>query len=389
MLFGLERLATVTVPYAPRELLTDEMPSLPVEFEPNTSGMKLAGLPNEEATELNDVLVTGSYDGVSRSAPPSPTDNLVALAAAGRDPADITIPTIGTDASGSGGDDEGEGDDLVTSTTSTSSSSNSTSAATSDVPTTSSSAASGGATSGSTASSSTTSDGTTTTDTAAKPAAANGGAASLQSDGTGTEGGDGDCDGDGDGDGGRAPRAALRRHRRARWPERQPPSTDAHSNADAHSNSDAHSDADAHSNTDTTADARQSPAPAARTLRVLRRGARQADERSAATPRIWTGIYAVATSSTPGRLSSKRPAAHPGLKWSVRCRTRARTEGGVPRREGPKLLLTYPPGHRRSQDTRSVLHGSGISISLNCKTSVRIRLHHARNILPRRLSLTG
>ena len=164
------------------------MPSLPVEFEPNTSGMKLAGLPNEEATELNDVLVTGSYDGVSRSAPPSPTDNLVALAAAGRDPVDITIPTIGTDASGSGGDDEGEGDDLVTSTTSTSSSSNSTSAATSDVPTTSSSAASGGASSGSAAASST-SDGTTTTDTAAEPAATNGGAASVQSDGTGGRGG--------------------------------------------------------------------------------------------------------------------------------------------------------------------------------------------------------
>ena len=38
----------------------------------------------------------GRLDGVSRSAPPSPSNNLVALAAAGRDPADITIPTVGS-----------------------------------------------------------------------------------------------------------------------------------------------------------------------------------------------------------------------------------------------------------------------------------------------------
>jgi hypothetical protein len=45
-------------------------------------------------------------DGVSRSDPPDPTSNLLALAAAGRDPTDITIPVLaGSEGSGEGGDD--------------------------------------------------------------------------------------------------------------------------------------------------------------------------------------------------------------------------------------------------------------------------------------------
>jgi hypothetical protein len=47
-----------------------------------------------------------AQDIVSRMAPPSPTEVLTALAAAGRNPADITLPTVGTEASG-------EEDDVV------------------------------------------------------------------------------------------------------------------------------------------------------------------------------------------------------------------------------------------------------------------------------------
>jgi hypothetical protein len=42
----------------------------------------------------------GEPDGASRSAAPSPTANLIPLAAAGRDPADITIPTVGSEGTG-------------------------------------------------------------------------------------------------------------------------------------------------------------------------------------------------------------------------------------------------------------------------------------------------
>ena len=41
---------------------------------------------------------TEGNDGVSRSAPPSPTSTLITLAAAGRNPTDITLPTAGTEA---------------------------------------------------------------------------------------------------------------------------------------------------------------------------------------------------------------------------------------------------------------------------------------------------
>ena len=51
-------------------------------------------------------MVGTANDGVSRSDPPAPTATLVALAAAGRNPADITIPTIGSEGSGGGGEDD-------------------------------------------------------------------------------------------------------------------------------------------------------------------------------------------------------------------------------------------------------------------------------------------
>ena len=74
-------------------------------FTPNTNAATLLGLPNQEATALGNMAQNqGPPDGVSRSAPPSPTATLTALAAAGRSPTDLTIPTVGSQAGGSGGD---------------------------------------------------------------------------------------------------------------------------------------------------------------------------------------------------------------------------------------------------------------------------------------------
>jgi hypothetical protein len=56
------------------------------------------------------VLGVLGNDGVSTSAAPAPTATLVALAAAGRNPTDIAIPTIGSEGSGGGGGD----DDAIT-----------------------------------------------------------------------------------------------------------------------------------------------------------------------------------------------------------------------------------------------------------------------------------
>ena len=47
----------------------------------------------------------GGFDEVSRSAPPDPATVLFTLAAAGRNPADITLPTAGSEGSGGGDDD--------------------------------------------------------------------------------------------------------------------------------------------------------------------------------------------------------------------------------------------------------------------------------------------
>ncbi len=73
-------------------------------FTPSTNSAEPVGLPNETASVLANLAVdTEPPDGVSRSAPPSPTATLTALAAAGRNPTDITIPTVGSQA---GGDDD-------------------------------------------------------------------------------------------------------------------------------------------------------------------------------------------------------------------------------------------------------------------------------------------
>ena len=75
-------------------------------FIPSTNGMTAHGLPAEKATALHNLAQnTGPDDGVSHTSTSQPTSVLVTLAAAGRNPTDITIPTqAGTE--GSGGDDE-------------------------------------------------------------------------------------------------------------------------------------------------------------------------------------------------------------------------------------------------------------------------------------------
>ena len=74
-------------------------------FTPLTNAATANGLPNQEASALGNMAQNqGPPDGVSRSAPPSPTAVLTALAAAGRNPTDLTIPTVGSQAGGSGGD---------------------------------------------------------------------------------------------------------------------------------------------------------------------------------------------------------------------------------------------------------------------------------------------
>lgn len=54
-------------------------------------------------------MAPGPPDGVSRAAPPDPTAVLTVLAAAGRDPADITIPAAGSQRSDSVGSGSGSG----------------------------------------------------------------------------------------------------------------------------------------------------------------------------------------------------------------------------------------------------------------------------------------
>ena len=68
-------------------------------IDPSTNDMTPNGLPSQEATALGNMADnSGRPDGVSRSAPPSPTATLIALAAAGRNPTDITLPTAGSQA---------------------------------------------------------------------------------------------------------------------------------------------------------------------------------------------------------------------------------------------------------------------------------------------------
>ncbi len=79
--------------------LGDFLRGTALDFRPATNRTNGAGLPSEEATVLGNVDTnTAPPDGVSRDAPPTPTATLVALAAAGRNPTDITLPTVGSQA---------------------------------------------------------------------------------------------------------------------------------------------------------------------------------------------------------------------------------------------------------------------------------------------------
>ena len=63
-------------------------------FVPSTNGMTAHGLPLEKATALHNLAQNdGPDDGVSHISTSQPTSVLVTLAAAGRNPTDITIPT--------------------------------------------------------------------------------------------------------------------------------------------------------------------------------------------------------------------------------------------------------------------------------------------------------
>ena len=68
----------------------------------DTSAMVPEGLPSEPLS--GNALGVFGYDGVSRSGAPNPTATLIALAAPGRNPTDVTIPTTGSEVSG--GDDD-------------------------------------------------------------------------------------------------------------------------------------------------------------------------------------------------------------------------------------------------------------------------------------------
>ena len=75
-------------------------------FIPSTNGMTAHGLPAEKATALHNLAQNaGPDDGVSHTSTVLPTSVLVTLAAGGRNPTDITIPTqAGTE--GSSGEEE-------------------------------------------------------------------------------------------------------------------------------------------------------------------------------------------------------------------------------------------------------------------------------------------
>ena len=65
-------------------------------FAPETDLATANGLPIQEAAAVANLWINqGGFDEVSRSAPPDPATVLFTLAAAGRNPADITLPTAG------------------------------------------------------------------------------------------------------------------------------------------------------------------------------------------------------------------------------------------------------------------------------------------------------
>jgi hypothetical protein len=85
-------------------------------FVPSTNAITAHGLPIEKADDLSDLALNyGPTDGVSQTSTSPPTSVLVTLAAAGRNPTDILIPTqAGTEGSGGGDED----DDVESATTS-------------------------------------------------------------------------------------------------------------------------------------------------------------------------------------------------------------------------------------------------------------------------------
>jgi hypothetical protein len=79
-------------------------------FVPSTNAATAHGLPTEKASALDNLALNdGPTDGVSQTATAPPTSVLVTLAAAGRNPTDILIPTQ----AGTEGASGGEGGDAV------------------------------------------------------------------------------------------------------------------------------------------------------------------------------------------------------------------------------------------------------------------------------------
>ena len=152
-------------------------------FIPSTNAMTAHGLPTEEVFALyNRAQNLGRADGVSQTSTASPTSVLVTLAAAGRNPTDITLPTVGSQ--GGGGDEEDDAAAASSGTTDAAASQSSLSAPASSTAT-ASAGSSGGGSSG---------------DTAKAPAAGSSGASSAGSSGSNAavEGGSGNAAGEGE-----------------------------------------------------------------------------------------------------------------------------------------------------------------------------------------------
>ena len=109
LLAALDELDSAEIPGSPSGIDWSELPSLSIDYQPDTSGLKGNGLPEAEVSQIHNVQGTGTDDGISRGAPPAAALTLIALATAGRDPADITIPTIGSKAASGGEGSSGSG----------------------------------------------------------------------------------------------------------------------------------------------------------------------------------------------------------------------------------------------------------------------------------------
>ena len=95
LLWGLDEVPHYVAVYVP--------PELGLLLSPDTDGMTTNGSTIQKSLGLDKLQGYAGNDGVSRDAAPSPTSTLIALATAGRNPADITLPTAGSEASSSGG----------------------------------------------------------------------------------------------------------------------------------------------------------------------------------------------------------------------------------------------------------------------------------------------